>query len=345
MNPFFSVIIPVYNVENYLSDCVQSVLAQAIGDWEAILVDDGSTDSSGMLCDDWGSRDSRIQVIHQKNQGLAGARNTGMQAASGEWLLFLDSDDFWKGNFLESLYAHILGHAGIDVHIGYFSLVSADGICISEQACPKFVKGPAPNGNLQKRFEYYYNMVDVAAWKMAVRHAWQKEKDLWFVQKVRYAEDVVWSLQLFQLNPSIYYADISFVMYRVGRPGSLTSTNRPPLKNFENRIIAWKQFSTGGKYANGTDDDSFARAFVANKVVGEYQSQIKNAPYKDEQYYQAISFMSDNMSVVKDISKKYLPLKRYIANKLLNVMGAKNFAVAIRFHKYLTGQYERRKHE
>lgn len=92
----FSIVIPVYNVEKYLDECVQSVVGQTYRDFEIILVDDGSGDSSGKRCDEWARQDGRIRVIHQENQGLSGARNTGIGASTGEYLLFLDSDDWWR---------------------------------------------------------------------------------------------------------------------------------------------------------------------------------------------------------------------------------------------------------
>lgn len=94
MNSLISVIVPVYNVEDYLARCVDSILAQSYENLEIILVDDGSTDRSGELCDELGKKDSRIRVIHKINGGLSSARNAGIDAATGEWLAFVDSDDW-----------------------------------------------------------------------------------------------------------------------------------------------------------------------------------------------------------------------------------------------------------
>lgn len=91
---FLSIVIPVYNTKPYLASCIESVLAQAFSDYELILVDDGSTDGSGRLCDEYARRDSRIHVIHQENKGLSMARNAGIDTATGEYILFLDSDDY-----------------------------------------------------------------------------------------------------------------------------------------------------------------------------------------------------------------------------------------------------------
>lgn len=98
-----SVIIPVYNVEEYLRECVDSVLFQTYGNFEIILVDDGSTDSSGKICDEYLEKDDRITVIHQKNGGLSVARNTGLSEANGDFLYFLDSDDYISENAFETL--------------------------------------------------------------------------------------------------------------------------------------------------------------------------------------------------------------------------------------------------
>lgn len=99
--PKASVIVPVYKVEEYLEKCVQSILAQTERDFELILVDDGSPDRCGALCDSLAQTDPRIRVIHQENQGLGGARNTGIREARGDWLLLVDSDDWIEPKILE----------------------------------------------------------------------------------------------------------------------------------------------------------------------------------------------------------------------------------------------------
>lgn len=96
-----SVIIPVYNVEKYLDDCLSDVTGQSYTNLQIILIDDGSTDESGALCDKWAACDSRIQVVHTANKGLSSARNTGLQAADGEYISFVDSDDRIHHRFLE----------------------------------------------------------------------------------------------------------------------------------------------------------------------------------------------------------------------------------------------------
>src|SRR5690606_22590995 len=91
--PKVSVIIPVYNTENYLRECLDSILAQTFTDFEVLLINDGSTDSSGKICDEYAEKDSRIKVFHKENGGVSSARNLGLDNAKGEWICFVDSDD------------------------------------------------------------------------------------------------------------------------------------------------------------------------------------------------------------------------------------------------------------
>lgn len=102
-NIFVSIIVPVYNVEQYLRESVESIICQINEDWELILVDDGSPDRCPQICDKYAENDSRIKVIHQKNQGVAVARNTGLDVAQGEWIWFVDSDDWIAEDSIEVL--------------------------------------------------------------------------------------------------------------------------------------------------------------------------------------------------------------------------------------------------
>lgn len=101
--PFISFIVPVYNVEAYLDECVNSIINQTYGDIELILINDGSYDESPQICDEYAQRDHRIKVIHQSNQGVAVARNAGLDAATGEWVWFVDSDDWIELNAVSVL--------------------------------------------------------------------------------------------------------------------------------------------------------------------------------------------------------------------------------------------------
>lgn len=103
MSNIVSFIIPAYNVESYIEKCIDSIINQKTNEWELILVDDGSTDATAEICDTYAQRDERIRVIRQKNAGSAVARNSGLDIAKGEWIAFIDGDDWIEGNFFETL--------------------------------------------------------------------------------------------------------------------------------------------------------------------------------------------------------------------------------------------------
>lgn len=108
MSELISIVVPVYGVEKYLRQCVESVLAQTYPVWELILVDDGSPDLSGAICDEYAAKDSRVRVIHRENGGMSAARNSGLDVAKGEYVSFIDSDDAVAEDYLEVLYDLIM---------------------------------------------------------------------------------------------------------------------------------------------------------------------------------------------------------------------------------------------
>lgn len=101
-NPLISVIVPVYNVEKYLPRCIDSIIDQTFKNFELLLIDDGSKDKSGEICDEYAKRDNRIKVFHKENGGVSSARNVGLDSAKGEWIIFCDSDDEFYCNAFKS---------------------------------------------------------------------------------------------------------------------------------------------------------------------------------------------------------------------------------------------------
>ena len=136
---FFSVIIPIYKVEKYLNRCIDSVLNQSYKDLEVILVDDGSPDKCPEICDEYAKKDKRVKVIHKENGGASDARNYGIKAASGEYLMFLDSDDYWEGteclkNIVEKLKKNkvdVLVHGCVDFSLLTNKKTISQGITMS----------------------------------------------------------------------------------------------------------------------------------------------------------------------------------------------------------------------
>lgn len=117
-----SIIVPVYKAESYIHRCINSILAQSYTDFELLLIDDGSPDNCGAICDEYAVRDSRVRVFHKENGGVSSARNLGLKQARGEWITFIDADDFVHLDFLSSLYAH----DDADLIVGSFETVGTE---------------------------------------------------------------------------------------------------------------------------------------------------------------------------------------------------------------------------
>lgn len=129
--PELSIIVPVYKVEPYLRRCIDSILAQTFRDFELILIDDGSPDNCGTICDEYAAKDERIIVIHQKNQGVSAARNAGLDIATGKYVSFLDADDTFSENMF-SIMTLIQKKQDVDVVICGFNSITENGMLIAE---------------------------------------------------------------------------------------------------------------------------------------------------------------------------------------------------------------------
>ena len=134
--PLLSIIVPVYKVENYLQKCIDSILAQTFTDFELILVEDGSPDGCPALCDAAAAKDARIRVLHQKNGGLSAARNAGLDVARGEWIGFVDSDDYIAPEMYETLYKAVQS-TGADLALCDYAAVDEAGTpCLLPYTAP-----------------------------------------------------------------------------------------------------------------------------------------------------------------------------------------------------------------
>ena len=124
--PAISIIVPIYNVERYLCECIDSIIAQTFVDWELLLIDDGSTDNSRLICEDYASKDKRIRVTHKPNGGVSSARNLGLDHAQGEYLTFVDADDWIDKDNLE-ICVSAMEQNRLDVLQFPFKRIGADG--------------------------------------------------------------------------------------------------------------------------------------------------------------------------------------------------------------------------
>lgn len=154
ITPKISIISPVYNAERYIVKCLDSILVQTFQDWELILVDDGSSDKSGVICDEYAARDSRVIVIHKENGGVGAARQTGLDAVTGEYVIHADPDDWVEPTMLQELYAKAVAEAADVVICDYYVDTKKKNIFGKTAAC---VIG---------REKYFKRTVPTTAWQL-----------------------------------------------------------------------------------------------------------------------------------------------------------------------------------
>lgn len=213
------IIIPVYNVEKYLRRCIASVLLQSFQDFEIILVNDGSTDQSGKICDEYARMDSRITVIHKENGGLSEARNYGLDRNNNEYIVFVDSDDYIDSRYLEILYC-IMQEKHADIAICYSTDINED----EKQNLQKFNYGEIISGaEVISRSEAYRRMM---VFKNATVSAWGKMYHRDIFRLVRYPvgelyEDSKIIDQIIETSNRIVYVPYGGYFYLVRR-GSIT---------------------------------------------------------------------------------------------------------------------------
>lgn len=166
--PELSIIVPIYKVEKYLEECIQSILGQTFTDFELILVDDGSPDACPQMCDAIAEQDSRVRVLHQKNGGLSAARNTGIEAARGNWLGFVDSDDFVAPDFYEKLYNAAV-NADADCAVCSVQLTHEDGSRMDTPPQWKVYGGGYTGEEILKTITWQNNAPYLVAWNKLYR--------------------------------------------------------------------------------------------------------------------------------------------------------------------------------
>lgn len=224
VNPLFSIIVPIYNVESYLQQALDSVLQQDFYNYEIILVNDGSTDSSGNIAYQYSKQYPHIQFISQANSGLSAARNSGIHLAKGEFLMFLDSDDYWQGtSVLSDIAKLIVEHNRPDLVLHSFCSVYHSGEIVSHL--------PIHNTNHHLLESHFDDMVKnyvylPNTWTKLVKRSLAVENNLCFPEGLKF-EDTPWSFQLAKCAKNYVYYHSDFYQYRRLREGAITQGLNP----------------------------------------------------------------------------------------------------------------------
>lgn len=276
--PAISVIVPVYNVAPYLSQCVDSVLSQTFGNFELLLIDDGSTDTSPAICDEYAARDDRVHVVHQPNAGLSGARNTGLGMARGTFITFLDGDDWFGPEVLAlSLQAAISSRADVVLwpYVREYEgrslpkmLFQFDSYVFDAQECRGLVCRRMV-GLLGEELRTPDNAdALVTAWSKLYRTALVERSGATFTHTATIGtEDALFNLQVLTHARSAVYINRFLYHYRRDNASSLTTVHKPALAHqWGNLHELMRQHIAD--HAMGDDFEQALRNRVSLSVLG-----------------------------------------------------------------------------
>ena len=270
----FSIIVPIYKVELYLRQCINSVLNQSYKDFELILVDDGSPDNCPIICDEYASRDIRVKVIHKSNGGLSDARNVGLDVAQGEYVLFLDSDDWWDDVLaLEKINLKIKDTEADLIIIGMKKFFMQQNSLSDERIPKKCDKGNCTLSHAQALQKYMQSNIFVAcAWDKVLRRTIIEQDHQRFI-KGQYSEDIEWCCKLLKKNLRVEVLEEAFYVYRQQVPTSITVN--VGIRNIQSIV------DVIGRYAT-KKSSVFLLHFLANQYVLLITNYMR-LPKKDQQ--------------------------------------------------------------
>lgn len=209
MIPTISVIVPVYNVEKYLHRCIDSILIQSFTDFELLLIDDGSPDNCGAICDEYAAKDARVRVFHKKNGGVSSARNLGLDSACGKYIVFIDSDDYVSNDYLEELLSYRKG-------------TNSDLIAISRKLDALNSKVTLSREKYTLLFSLYKFYKSCPPWGKLYCRDIIEQYNLRFNTQVHLGEDVMFVLTYLLETQKITLISSDKYFYEVERPDSLT---------------------------------------------------------------------------------------------------------------------------
>lgn len=209
--PIISIIIPVYNTEKYLAKCINSVLSQSFSGFECILIDDGSSDKSPIICDEYAKKDSRIIVIHKENGGSSAARNTGLDVAKGEWLTFIDGDDWVEENYLLLLYKNATEN-NCDISICGYKAINEKGEFLSKNNKSDLI---ILNQISAKKALFNYKFIGTGICCKLVKKQIISNNNIRFDIKIKVCEDGLFWFQVFDKLQKIVYVSTPYYNYLI----------------------------------------------------------------------------------------------------------------------------------
>lgn len=322
-----SVIIPVYNVRLYLERCVQSVLRQTYKDLEIILVDDGSKDNSGELCDQLALSDQRIRVIHQVNQGLSGARNTGIRHATGEYVTFIDSDDEW---LLDDGLDALVRQCDDKTDMVAFKMVHIWDQRRREYMSDYDVQKISSMTNAQSVFAHLVRsqQLRVSACAVFVRRLVLTDNNIFFISGL-ISEDVFWTLQLWQHAQAVKVVNLNFYGYYHRGESITTSPSIRVARSYDTIFTHWSEQCKDG-CVNAAAILEFMSGLWINRGYSYYKLQKNDKP-------EALGILKRH----KDLLNYAATAKSRRVAKMVKVLGVKCTVVILGWYWQLRNRIKR----
>ena len=304
-----SVIIPVYNTEKYLHECISSVINQTYNNLEIILINDGSQDFSGAICDDYAKQDSRIKVIHKENGGVSSARNEGLKLASGDYIAYLDSDDSIEPNMYEVLLKAALEKDVDIISCNYMNIQKDKPLVLNRGIDKSEYEG---DDVLYSFFKY--SILSSAIWNKLYKR--NTVKNLYFDVRFSMAEDVLYNFFAFKKSRKIAYVN-SPLHRRNVREGSLTTMyfNERYFHSIKARQIIVETLQ-------GSQHEEAARYFLLKRSVDILNRIIVTGQFKEKKH-EIIAEIKENKELIfKPTRGKALKVARvlFISQHLYNLI-------------------------
>lgn len=324
-----SIIVPIYNVEKYLKECLDSLINQTYSNLEIILVDDGSTDNCPTICNEYAKMDTRIKVIHKKNAGLSEARNSGMEISTGEYIAFVDSDDYVRKDMYEKMMISI-NEKKADIVMSGFSriddnkniidfLLPLDKNFYSDKEILEGILlpmiGSLPKDTLDVKIE-------MSVWKCLYSNEIIKKHQLRFISERKYiSEDIIFHLEYFKYVNRLAIVNEALYVYRLNNT-SLTKKYNP--NRFEKEKILYLEINNRITEIN-IEQEKKEEAYLREKrsflmrTRNCIKAEIKNKTLKDKKKRERIKMILED-NVVREVLAKYPINKMPKKDKILNFL-------------------------
>lgn len=304
MKPMVSIIVPVYNAEQYLENAIYSVLNQSFKDWELILIDDGSKDKSGLICDKYEKNDKRIRVFHQPNKGVSSARNLGIKNAEGTWIEFLDSDDFLVNDYLDKMLSNT---------------EDVDMVVCTMRNYPDNIVIEVPNllySNVEetaKDFELLYNS---GFYNSPTTKLYKKSKlESYFPEDMSLGEDLVFNLKYMRKCNGIRLVAEPLYNCRVDTANSLTKKIRFNISEIWEKMLS----EINQTFPNKKNVKDAALKRFVETMVYKYLTLSANKNYDCQEKIRIMRIWGNSKlykrEMAKNLSIKYRIIWRLICKK------------------------------